>query len=275
LACADKFLRSPHVITFLRTPQRPPQFATFQVPLRFTKLDIRDYLWNLYNVEVTSVRSQVRLSPLTQRPLGKQIYRPVSKKFMMVELVNPFHWPTVPSNLEPWSKTLWQSRSDEWENQSKEQLDKMMGRILLAADARVDGRPAPDMGGKNRKRRGARRRRRNPKEKEMIIREVPPDRLDLAKRAAALRSGSVRWKQGAKLDVKWTAAGLKVPKTDYRTEREQKMAEARRERRSQHRTIKQAAKIMEKEEVRNTETPKRSFNWKRNLLGRWGAKAEE
>ncbi|KAL2141900.1 hypothetical protein VTI28DRAFT_1833 [Corynascus sepedonium] len=88
-----------HVIAFVRPkPKQPPNLATFAVPLQFNKLDLRDYLYHVYNVEVTSVRSFIN-QPLPRRKLagtGKW-YRPRSKKMMIAELVKPFVWPDPPA----------------------------------------------------------------------------------------------------------------------------------------------------------------------------------
>ena len=42
---------------------QPPTLATFEVPLNFNKLDMRDYLYNLYRLPTLSVRSFVRATP--------------------------------------------------------------------------------------------------------------------------------------------------------------------------------------------------------------------
>jgi len=85
-------------ITLRRTPHLPPKYAAFDVPLSFSKLDIKTYLKSVYNVDVIHVRSAVfqaqmkrerAVSPYAQ---GKR-YRPRSKKKMTVELVDPFVWP--------------------------------------------------------------------------------------------------------------------------------------------------------------------------------------
>ncbi|KAK4165866.1 hypothetical protein QBC43DRAFT_314415 [Cladorrhinum sp. PSN259] len=86
-----------HVIAFLRPlPKQPPNLASFAVPLKFNKLDLRDYLYHAYNVEVLSVRSFIN-QPAPQRKHGMhgKWYRPQSKKMMIAELVKPFVWPEV------------------------------------------------------------------------------------------------------------------------------------------------------------------------------------
>merc|ERR1712137_508966 len=48
-----------------RTPRQPANFASFTVPLWFSKLDLRDYLFHAYNVRIHGVRSYVKLQRIT------------------------------------------------------------------------------------------------------------------------------------------------------------------------------------------------------------------
>jgi len=75
------------------------------VPLWFSKLDLRDYLYNAYNVRIHGVRSYVKLQRITHgkpfkvdgepysRPQNRRWHRPPSIKRMTVELERPFVWP--------------------------------------------------------------------------------------------------------------------------------------------------------------------------------------
>lgn len=82
------------------------------MPLTFNKLDLRDYLYHLYNVEVTSIRSLINQKMPTQRTApGKhsgQWYRPQPSKLMIVDLVKPFVWPERPAekDMTPWDHKL-------------------------------------------------------------------------------------------------------------------------------------------------------------------------
>jgi large subunit ribosomal protein L23 len=86
----------------IRTPNLPPKYASFWVPLRFNKLDFKNYLKNVYNVDVVHIRSYVQ----QQKPKNEEVpqrtsptqskgrlYRPTAKKKMTVELVDPFVYP--------------------------------------------------------------------------------------------------------------------------------------------------------------------------------------
>lgn len=104
-------LPSPnHVIAFIRPkPRQPPNLATFVVPLQFNKLDMRDYLWHVYNVEVTAVRSFVnQFRPRQKHGHTGRTFRPRSGKMMIAELVKPFTWPEQPQekDLEDFDITM-------------------------------------------------------------------------------------------------------------------------------------------------------------------------
>lgn len=86
--------RPNHVIAFIRPkPRQPPNLATFVVPLTFNKLDLRDYLYHVYGVEVTSVRSFINQPAPQRKKYTGQWFRPRAQKMMIAELVKPFVWP--------------------------------------------------------------------------------------------------------------------------------------------------------------------------------------
>lgn len=103
-------------MAFLRPKEtQSPTTATFKVPLTFNKLDFRDYLFHVYGVEVTSVRSFINQMRPKQRNLpgrnNGQWYRPRSQKLMVVDLQKPFVWPErpKPEEMEPWDHRLFTS----------------------------------------------------------------------------------------------------------------------------------------------------------------------
>ncbi|KAL7627526.1 mitochondrial 54S ribosomal protein YmL41 [Parahypoxylon ruwenzoriense] len=93
-----------HMITFLRPRgNQPPHFAIFKVPLKFNKLDLRDYLLHAYNVPVTGVRSQLRQQRPRRSKVHGRIYRPPPVKTMTVELTKAFVWPERPADVSAWN----------------------------------------------------------------------------------------------------------------------------------------------------------------------------
>ncbi|KAH6610569.1 ribosomal [Trichoderma cornu-damae] len=158
-----------HVITMLRKEHLPPNEACFKVPLRLTKFDLRDYLWNLYGVEVTAVRSYVKQQPLTQRSTSSRSwYRPQPLKIMTVELARPFQWPQVPADLEPWSNELWKMREGTIEERNEDQVARQRFQIPLKSQQ-----------------------------------PLSKDREELAKLAKKMLSGEVKWSNDVVLDPRW------------------------------------------------------------------------
>ncbi|KAK2627792.1 hypothetical protein QTJ16_002438 [Diplocarpon rosae] len=121
---SNAFNRPNFTLKLLRTPQQPPTFASFEVPLNMNKLDLRDYLWNAYGVQVLGVRSYIQQQKVRQdKPGAKRIqprkwYRPRAIKRMLVELEKPFVWPEVPENFDEYVSLLLSLFYDwlhEWE----------------------------------------------------------------------------------------------------------------------------------------------------------------
>lgn len=139
--------------------------------MTFTKFDLRDYLWNLYNVETTKIRSHVKQKALNYRDISrKRIYRPQPEKIMIVELAKPFQWPELPENLEPWSHELWHRRQDVMTKGRNAMKNENLKR--------------PEQGMKSRQPRSA-------------------TRDSLATLANKLLSGEVKWSNDVVLDPKW------------------------------------------------------------------------
>ncbi|KAI1095854.1 hypothetical protein F5B19DRAFT_439327 [Rostrohypoxylon terebratum] len=88
-------------IALLRRGHDRPNFAAFRVPLRFNKFDLRDYLYNAYNVAVLNVRSHLKpRQPIRMK--SNRVIRPLPMKIMTVELRQPFVWPEKPQDVTPW-----------------------------------------------------------------------------------------------------------------------------------------------------------------------------
>ncbi|TLS28876.1 hypothetical protein PpBr36_01009 [Pyricularia pennisetigena] len=162
------------LVTYLPS-QRDPNFARFQVPMTFNKLDLRDYLYHCYNVEVRSVRSFIQQSPIKSsdgvingRPKQSKKMRPQSKKFMIVELVKPFMPPSTPQDLSPW----------ELENQDLRQTE-----IETTEDYAKALQKKPGV--------------------SPLRLPVTSSRILQAQQAQALRKGGIDWENNVKLDDRW------------------------------------------------------------------------
>ena len=108
------------------SPNLPPNYAIFRVPLSFNKFDIRDYLWNVYKVNALSVRTQVLSGKIKAVPYNRDIFpselRPSSsrppvkrlpqKKRAVVEMDKPFIFPEVDKKT-----------AEFWSDQKKQRMD--------------------------------------------------------------------------------------------------------------------------------------------------------
>ncbi|KAL1902614.1 mitochondrial 54S ribosomal protein YmL41 [Sporothrix stenoceras] len=187
-----------HVIKML-PPRRifSPNFATFQVPLRFNKLDLRDYLYHVYGVEVRTVRSW--LTPQIPRRryvevndddksrdivnFGKgQWYRPQPIKRMMVELVKPFSFPEPPA--VPTEEQL------GTEEDPRKDWDYDMHKRLTAQQKVQE---------EDQQRMAHQRKFRMREEAE----HVPAFRVGLARQARELVTGEREWRNNVELDERW------------------------------------------------------------------------
>src|SRR3569833_2283937 len=184
LVRAPPHQRPNHVVALIhpKKPQ-PHSFASFSVPLKFNKLDLRDYLYHVYDVEVKSVRSMVLPTRPQQRIMegmsdGLRVagswYRPQPKKIKMVELVKPFVPPEKPKDLTPWDQALYERVRGEQE--------KRFGK--------------PDMTRKDLAELRKRRKQKN----------NPPrnHKNKTTKEVQDLAAGKAKWTNGAVLDEKWT-----------------------------------------------------------------------
>jgi len=105
--CSPKF-----TVALIRTPRLSPYHARFLVPLDFSKYDLRDYLYHAYNVKCFNVRSFVKQMPVRDtQAQPRHFFRPDSKKYMTVEMEQPFVWPEIP-DLAPWGKAERKKETD-------------------------------------------------------------------------------------------------------------------------------------------------------------------
>ncbi|KAK3390926.1 hypothetical protein B0H63DRAFT_126477 [Podospora didyma] len=136
--------RPSHIIAFIRPkPRQPPTMATFVVPLKFNKLDLRDYLFHAYNVKVLAVRSFVNQPP-PQRKNGVangKWYRPRSMKMMIAELAQPFVWPDAPAveDRTAFDYEIWNRMNSEREKSIAHQSAAQEGDIIMRSQQKLSG----------------------------------------------------------------------------------------------------------------------------------------
>ncbi|KAL6708416.1 mitochondrial 54S ribosomal protein YmL41 [Coniothyrium glycines] len=102
---SNKIYLPKFTVALVRTHGLSPYHARFLVPLDFSKYDLRDYLYHAYNVKCFNIRSFVKQMPVRDAThQQRHMFRPESKKYMTVEMEDPFVWPEVPK-LTLWGKS--------------------------------------------------------------------------------------------------------------------------------------------------------------------------
>ena len=88
-----------------------PYEATFRIPPSVTKTDVRSYLWTVYGVKTTYIRTANYISPLRRTQVGM---RPVGShrtyKRAVVGLVDPFYYPQDMEDMGKWER----SKREKW-----------------------------------------------------------------------------------------------------------------------------------------------------------------
>ncbi|KAG9304258.1 hypothetical protein G9A89_019820 [Geosiphon pyriformis] len=89
------------VFKMVRDDNLPPNRVAFRIPPRLNKLDIRDYLWNIYKVEVVDVRTMVYATrPGKKLPGRPRIQHRGRFKKAIVTLKSDFHYPPPIESFE-------------------------------------------------------------------------------------------------------------------------------------------------------------------------------
>jgi hypothetical protein len=95
---ANSIYSPKFTVSLVKSPSLTPIFAKFRVPLWFSKLDLRDFLFHCYNVRAFNIRSNVVQRPIEQYEnykgrTRKRWHRKQALKFMIIEMDKPFIWP--------------------------------------------------------------------------------------------------------------------------------------------------------------------------------------
>ncbi|KAG4305492.1 hypothetical protein PORY_001048 [Pneumocystis oryctolagi] len=102
-----KLIYLPNIVfTLLRNNRLLPTQAVFKVPITVNKFDVRDYLFHLYQIEVTRVRSMVyHRKRIRSKDYLRTLKRTPAFKKVIVDMKEPFVYPEPPENLDPrWNK---------------------------------------------------------------------------------------------------------------------------------------------------------------------------
>ncbi|KAL6719307.1 mitochondrial 54S ribosomal protein YmL41 [Lecanora helva] len=122
-------------LTLLRPhPTQPPNMASFLTPLSLNKLDLKDYLYNLYNVEALRIRSYIAHGRTLRDQRTGQMYRERPVKKMTIEMAqgDNFVWPDPPEDLAPWEKGMQDAmKRDREEMEEGRGRRSGQGRVVL------------------------------------------------------------------------------------------------------------------------------------------------
>ncbi|KAK5059766.1 hypothetical protein LTR84_009649 [Exophiala bonariae] len=115
-------------VILLRTKHLGPRYAAFFVPLHFNKLDMRDYLKSVYNVDILHIRSTIIQAKVKQIPTMSKVgrgywARPASRKKMTVLLAKPFVYPEEIKDLSEWDHEHYWDTQIAREKEYKKQAD--------------------------------------------------------------------------------------------------------------------------------------------------------
>ncbi|KAI5955746.1 MRP20 [Candida jiufengensis] len=72
-----------------------PYQAKFLVPKSMNKMDLRDYLWNIYGLRALNVTVQLQPATWKRGPQDLARYRIPQLKKMTIDMAEPFVWPEV------------------------------------------------------------------------------------------------------------------------------------------------------------------------------------
>ncbi|VEU21837.1 DEKNAAC102870 [Brettanomyces naardenensis] len=96
------YFPSARVCLLRPNAKHTPYQAKFIVPKSFNKLDLRDYLWHIYNLRVLNITSTLTAATFDRSlPIPYRTrYRSPQVKKMTVDLIDPFVWPAESADFK-------------------------------------------------------------------------------------------------------------------------------------------------------------------------------
>lgn len=136
----EQWFPKARVILLRNNAKHTPYQAKFIVPKSFNKLDLRDYLYNIYGLRAMNITTQL-LHSRTIRPAGNVgRFRGPQIKKMTIEMLEPFVWPeepTVEDGNDQWNTEVIKQINDfsreinEQIRSDKRKPIKAFGGVLL------------------------------------------------------------------------------------------------------------------------------------------------
>ena len=125
----------PNVSVVLRRNKTPidepydPMVATFRIPLSMTKTDLKSYLKGLYDLDVTFVRTDIRVGRIVRDrktgQRGRQKGFQHNYKRAVVGLKEPFHYPDDEEELRAIGWAM--GKGDQYRDQHLAYIDRALG----------------------------------------------------------------------------------------------------------------------------------------------------
>lgn len=115
----EVYLPKARVVLLKPSAKHTPYQARFLVPRNFNKMDLRDYLWNLYGLRALNVTSQLSPVKLSRTGADYSTYRRPQVKTMTIEMDEPFVWPEHSKE-----------KIDQYNKQAKSQKDAIRKKAL-------------------------------------------------------------------------------------------------------------------------------------------------
>ncbi|CCH43701.1 54S ribosomal protein L41, mitochondrial [Wickerhamomyces ciferrii] len=93
------YFPTARVVLLRPNAKHTPYQAKFIVPKSFNRMDLRDYLYNLYGLRVFKITTQIIPGKFVREGVVAR-YRTGSIKKMTVDLLEPFVWPEEPKDKD-------------------------------------------------------------------------------------------------------------------------------------------------------------------------------
>lgn len=94
------YLPKARVCLLRPNAKHTPYQAKFLVPRNFNKMDLRDYLWNVYGLRALNVTVQLLPAKFSRSMDDHARYRVSQYKKMTIDMEEPFIWPELPADIE-------------------------------------------------------------------------------------------------------------------------------------------------------------------------------
>lgn len=97
------YFPTARIILLRPNAKHTPYQAKFIVPKSFNRMDLRDYLYNVYGLRAFNITTQLQHGAFTRDGNAVARYRLGQVKKMTIDMAEPFIWPEEPESKEAWN----------------------------------------------------------------------------------------------------------------------------------------------------------------------------